>query len=261
MKKLLKKIKWIFDYYILHHFYNPLNIDSYISYMKETWPEKFKTELQLEVPIVEQTVVEDIEPYFWQDKIAELPICVDLINNFKSIKDEVETFLKNSDILQEYPKYEVAGKNLYENYWKALPLSEFKGEYISDNFDEEQMRFLIELIKTSKQNLPTIQNVITDLECSGHLANVFISRLVPGSIINPHRGWTNDWMRIHLGIVCDSECKITVGEETKAWEEGKILAFKDGGTHLHSVKHEGSSERIILSMDVSIKYIESFFKN
>jgi aspartyl/asparaginyl beta-hydroxylase (cupin superfamily) len=85
--------------------------------------------------------------------------------------------------------------------------------------------------------------------------------LIPGSIINPHHGWTDDFLRIHLGLICDPECKITVGDETKTWEEGKILAFKDGGPFLHSVEHKGTTERIILSVDVKLSYLSQYVNN
>jgi aspartyl/asparaginyl beta-hydroxylase (cupin superfamily) len=65
-------------------------------------------------------------------------------------------------------------------------------------------------------------------------------------------------MRIHLGLVCDPECKITVGDETMTWEEGKILAFKDGGPHYHQVKHNGNKDRYILSIDLKLDYLENY---
>ena len=37
MKKLLKKIEWIFDYYILHLFYKESKFHRYTNYMKNKW--------------------------------------------------------------------------------------------------------------------------------------------------------------------------------------------------------------------------------
>lgn len=208
-----------------------------------------KKQVQYEIPN---------EPYFWEDRIAKLPICVELLKNYKTIKEEVEAFIKTPEILQDYPKYKVFDKELYDVYWKAFPLSNFDGEYVE--FDEEQHEFIKELASLAKLNCPTIQKIISGLEADGKVANVFVSKLIPGSIINEHHGWSDKWMRVHLGLICDEECKITVGKETKAWKEGKLLAFKDGGPYLHSVRHNGKSERIILSIDISLDYIQTFLK-
>lgn len=200
------------------------------------------------------------EPYFWDDRLAKLPICVDLVKNYPQIKKEVLAFISNPEALHDYPKYKIYGSDnyLYENYWKAVPISRFKDEYISENSNEQEMEFINGVIDNAKQNCPTIQNIISKLESEGNLANSFISRLVPGSIIHPHTGWAQNWMRIHLGLVCDPKCEIKVGEETRIWKEGKLIAFKDGGPYMHSVKHNGETERIILSVDISLDYIQNF---
>ena len=196
--------------------------------------------------------------YFWDEYLNDVPIYKNLLENYSKIKEEVLNFLKTPNSLFDYPKYEVFGKDLYENYWKAVPLSNFDGEYISSTSTPQQKNLINYVISNAKRNCPTIESIIGDLEKENNLVNTFISRLVPGSIINPHHGWTDDYLRIHLGLVCDPGCKITVGKETKTWEEGKILAFKDGGPFLHSVKHEGTNERIILSVDVKLSYLEEY---
>lgn len=201
--------------------------------------------------------------FFWDEVIKDVPICKDLVQNYVAIKDEVLSFVSNPGALFDYPKYNIAGTPLYENYWKAVPLSVFNGEFISMYASEQQKAYIDLVIKNAKQRCPTVDRVISTLENSEDLANCFISRLLPGSIIRPHCGWTQDYMRIHLGLVCDPKCKITVSElsgnkETRTWEEGKLLAFRDGPPQLHSVKHEGEQERIILSIDVKHSYLRNF---
>jgi aspartyl/asparaginyl beta-hydroxylase (cupin superfamily) len=81
---------------------------------------------------------------------------------------------------------------------------------------------------------------------------------LPGSYIKPHHGWSFTYLRIQLGLRCDPGCRITVGNETQAWIEGKLVAFKDGGKYPHSVIHNGKSERIILSIDLRLIYLKKF---
>jgi aspartyl/asparaginyl beta-hydroxylase (cupin superfamily) len=187
-----------------------------------------------------------------------------LKENFEGIRDEVLKHISINNPLMDYPKYKIVNPvtntdmiDLYDNYWKAFPVTRFADEFISDSpmFHSEEVRRIIEF---NKQNCPTIVKVTKDLEDQKLLANAFVSRLIPGSILNPHRGWTNNWMRIHLCLKEDPGCIITVGDEHRTWKEGELLAFKDGGIHLHNVKHTGTVDRVILSVDVSIKYLKQY---
>lgn len=42
MKRLLKKLDWIFDYHIAWMFYNGMKQHRYVEYMRNKWPEKIK---------------------------------------------------------------------------------------------------------------------------------------------------------------------------------------------------------------------------
>lgn len=205
------------------------------------------------------------EPRFWDGIIKDAPICQELLNNFDKIKKEALDFIADPAILFDYPQYRVhyndTDYNIYENYWKAVPMSRYEQEYIDTKSTPEQMKMIEGIIARSKQRCPIINSIIYPLEKDGNLANSFISRLIPGSKINPHDGTTSNFMRIHLCLIEDPGCKITVGDQTRAWEEGKLLAFKDGKPYLHSVKHEGTHERVVLSVDVRLDpYLRPYMK-
>lgn len=195
---------------------------------------------------------------FWDPYFEDVPLCQDLIVNYPAIRDEVLQFCEAPLSLFDYPKYEIDGRNLYEHYWKAAPLSKFEGEFISSYATEQEREFLGLIVKNAKSKCPVTSNVFRPYEELDVLHNSFISRLIPGSVINPHTGWTDSYMRIHLGLSCDPGCRITVGGETRTWEDGKLLAFKDGPPLKHSVVHGGTKERIILSVDVKITYLQRY---
>jgi len=46
MKKFIKKVDWIFDYYIAYMLYNPEKLWIYNSYMINKWGDKFKDRQQ-----------------------------------------------------------------------------------------------------------------------------------------------------------------------------------------------------------------------
>lgn len=65
----------------------------------------------------------------------------------------------------------------------------------------------------------------------GHAPEVFFSILRPGTAIPPHVGLANTKLAVHLALVIPPDCSITVGGETRGWEEGRVLVFDDSFEH------------------------------
>ncbi|XP_059022345.1 aspartyl/asparaginyl beta-hydroxylase isoform X3 [Mustela lutreola] len=71
----------------------------------------------------------------------------------------------------------------------------------------------------------------------------------PGTHVWPHTGPTNCRLRMHLGLVIPKKgCKIRCANETKSWEEGKVLIFDD--SFEHEVWQDAASFRLIFIVDV-----------
>jgi hypothetical protein len=205
------------------------------------------------------------EVYFWEKYINDFPLIGTYGERWLDIKNEVLSFLNAGGETYDYPQYLVPKvgtiteySDIYINSWKVIPVSKYHREYFDTERDDEIGEYCRKIVEISKKNLPTIDEIISPYEDLGVLRNAFVSKLDPGSIINPHRGRSNLYMRIHLGLDCDPECKITVGRLTKTWQDGRVLAFKDGGKHLHGVSHTGTKQRIILSVDVEIEYLKQY---
>ena len=194
-----------------------------------------------------------MEPPYWDHALSRIPWCEDLISKAEEVRQEIVDLITRFRPFMPYPKY----ANLYNNTWDAFPLSIFQGEHIELSKSKLAVN-MAPLIKMFRSKLPVTSNLISTLESEGHLRNVFVSRLVPGSVINPHRGWTPDYLRIHLCLIEDPDCAITVGGITRTWQVGKLLAFKDGGPYLHSVQHKGQRERIVISFDLNLRYAARF---
>ncbi|XP_054707090.1 aspartyl/asparaginyl beta-hydroxylase-like [Uloborus diversus] len=69
----------------------------------------------------------------------------------------------------------------------------------------------------------------------------------PGTHVWAHTGPTNCRLRSHLGLVIPDGPVIRVANETRKWEEGKVLLFDD--SFEHEVWHNGSSYRLVLIVD------------
>ncbi len=80
---------------------------------------------------------------------------------------------------------------------------------------------------------------------SGHS---LFSVLEPGTHILPHCGPSNYRLRLHLGLVVPEGCRIRVGDQTRTWEEGKVLVLDD--SFEHEVWNDGDKQRIVLIVDI-----------
>lgn len=74
------------------------------------------------------------------------------------------------------------------------------------------------------------------------------SLLRPGTYIKPHNGMLNTRLICHLPLITNPDCALRVGNETRSWQQGKLLIFDD------SIEHEawnrGDSTRIILLFEI-----------
>ncbi|XP_052416166.1 aspartyl/asparaginyl beta-hydroxylase isoform X6 [Carassius gibelio] len=70
-----------------------------------------------------------------------------------------------------------------------------------------------------------------------------------GTHVWPHTGPTNCRLRMHLGLIIPSKgCRIRCTNQTREWEEGKVLIFDD--SFEHEVWQEAESFRLIFIVDV-----------
>lgn len=74
------------------------------------------------------------------------------------------------------------------------------------------------------------------------------SLLRPDTHIRPHNGMLNTRLICHLPLITNPDCAIRVGNETRAWQQGRLLIFDD------SIEHEawnrGQATRIILLFEI-----------
>jgi len=78
--------------------------------------------------------------------------------------------------------------------------------------------------------------------------SILFSLLKAGARIAPHHGMINTRLICHLPLIVPPGCGFRVGNEVRAWEEGKLLIFDD--TIEHEAWNEGSEDRVVLIFDV-----------
>jgi aspartyl/asparaginyl beta-hydroxylase (cupin superfamily) len=89
------------------------------------------------------------------------------------------------------------------------------------------------------------------LESIPHMVGASFSMLEPEATINPHNGDTNAIARCHLGLLIPAklpESGMGVGDESRSWEEGKLMLFCDA--HKHTAWNHSPYRRFVLILDV-----------
>lgn len=209
------------------------------------------------------------EPPFLTDVALFIPEVRELLASWESIRDEIDALTARfNNPFVDYPRYRIreGGPFLYENEWKVLPTTIIDGEALDATIqspigagETEMKEAHARLLAFVRANVPTLDRILTPAERAGRCANGFISKIQPGTVLNPHTGWVRDWLRVHIGLRTDPGAAITVGNETRSWTDGGILAFRDGGPWLHSVRHNGTRERLIVSTDFRIAMLGTAF--
>lgn len=82
----------------------------------------------------------------------------------------------------------------------------------------------------------------------GRTPAVLFSRLESGGHIPPHSGMLNCRLICHLPLIVPPGCWFRVGNDTREWEEGKLLIFDDSIEH--EARNSSDELRIILLFDI-----------
>ncbi len=77
---------------------------------------------------------------------------------------------------------------------------------------------------------------------------VMFSLLRAGARIAPHTGTHNTRLVCHLPLIVPPDCRFRVGNETREWEEGKILVFDDSIEH--EAWNDSDQDRVVLIFDI-----------
>lgn len=82
------------------------------------------------------------------------------------------------------------------------------------------------------------------------VVNSGYSLMLPGAKITPHVGYTDEVLRMHVGLsIPEGDCKLVVGGEARQWKAGSVLFFDDRVEH--SAYNFTDSPRLILLLDIA----------
>lgn len=82
----------------------------------------------------------------------------------------------------------------------------------------------------------------------GRSPMAIFSLLKAGAHIFQHNGLLNTRLICHLPLIVPEGCRFRVGNEVRAWEEGKLLIFDDSIEH--EAWNDGQSRRVVLLFEI-----------
>ena len=83
---------------------------------------------------------------------------------------------------------------------------------------------------------------------AGRGPTAMFSLLRAGARIAPHTGMFNMRLVCHLPLIVPPGCRFRVGNDVRAWEEGKLMIFDD--TIEHEAWNDSKEDRVVLIFDI-----------
>ena len=214
----------------------------------------------------------------WQEQTLEsLSSYKNLRDNYKQIIPEIIKFVEvNQPILAEWVLDQwVEDRNLgrvqlWEGDWRVIPmpLNVVGTTATEEDFELSEMVSFVELFNTTtekaqevlpkltesmKELCPTFYGAIKEDVDTELIKSCTISKLSPGTKINPHNG-DIDSLRLHFPVVTDACAWLCVRGRKRTWTVGEPFAFHDNDKHW--AQHHGLRDRIVVIMDYSLSQLE-----
>ena len=173
--------------------------------------------------------ITDKNPKFFYDT-RDFSFLNILIQNFEIIKKELLALIeknKENQWLETFPDYVESDK---QKAWKVFSFIFFG------------MRF-----PKNAALCPETAKLIYSLP---DIISCDYSFMKPNTHIMPHKGYTRMVLRCHLPLIVPAggKCAIRVGNETKEWEEGKLIIFDDSFDH--EAWNRSDKDRVVLMFDI-----------
>ncbi len=154
-----------------------------------------------------------------------------LAARWEAIRDEA-TALPHSAFFPWWAKQNYTGR------WDMFPLVD-RGDGPMPTDDQGRILGFAEKCPFTTERLLEVEEVTA----------AALSRVAPGSRIIPHSDvYDRTICRIHLGLVTNDGCRLWVDDVPHVHRPGETIVFNTASRH--SVENTGTSDRIILIVDV-----------
>jgi hypothetical protein len=161
-----------------------------------------------------------------------------LEDHYATIKAEVV------EAMESHPRLFHADYGYSENaagQWKSFHFVFHTGRRLTG---EEQA-----LYREARTHLPHTTKLLSALHEDHQIAGeAFLSILMPGAVLRPHRDYVAGTRTVHLGLLVPPRCALRVGGEPYTWKEGECVVFD--ASFLHDARNDSDRPRVVLLADI-----------
>ena len=161
----------------------------------------------------------------------EFPWVSEIEAEWKTIRKELDALMVHREEIPNFQDVSKAQRALTEgDQWKTF--------------------FFYAFGNKNKENCARCPETVRLLRRIPGMKTGMFSILAPGKHIPAHRGPYKGVLRLHLGLIIpgpEGGSRIRVGNDVRAWREGKSLIFDDSNEH--EVWNDCNSHRVVLFVD------------
>ena len=218
-----------------------------------------------------------VRKIWYEDRLGNLSSHRNLRDNYKEIIPEILAFVKENEYLMDewvmdkwVDDRNLGRVQLWDGAWRVIPfpINAVGCTAIDGDYQLSEMVSFTKLFNTTLDEVKRLGPKIYDsfIRCcpktAGYLEedilkkllkSATISRLSPGTKINPHNG-DIDSIRVHFPVVTDPDAWLSVRGRKRTWEVGDVFGFHDNDKHW--AQHNGTRDRIVVIFDYSIDQLE-----
>ena len=219
----------------------------------ETRHPRFQASLEMMLgerprPLVQQQYPQSPSLYYHHDlpyvqfaDPAFMPWVDAFQQHFAEIKQEAQLLLSRRENFEAYvkskkdrPQHDAHGL-LNNDDWSTL--------YLWNNGEPAS-----EVLTQCPATYQAIVDHVPLCEINHRAPSVMLSLLKPGAHIPAHTGMLNPRYICHLPIIIPPDCYFRVGNNTRQWNEGKVIIFDD--TVEHEARNNSDQDRLVLIFDI-----------
>lgn len=194
------------------------------------------------------------------------PITDPLVENWEKIRDEFSHYLL-SVTLNNKPNYTTITFNdlLYRGNFTCMSL--YLKDTLVDGFEAKSMNWQKwqqpggDKFKVMQDHLNAMPTIKSWFEANReYIGGITYNNCKPGTKLSHHWGLDPNYIRLHLTLQEADGCVFDIENERRQWKDGELFGFDDCNV-LHGTKHTGSSDRLIVLIDVKKEILKPFAKN
>ncbi len=195
-------------------------------------------------------------PWFEREQFDWVPMVEERL---PAVRDELETLIRDEAQFAPY----ISGGGGVDPH--GTDFSSLEGSMVWNAFYLSRGgRWLQDRCRRCPQTTEAMRAVPAP-RMRGFAPEIIFSRLQAGGHIVPHFGRTNVRLTVHMGVIIPDDCAIRVADETRGWQEGRVMLFDD--SFEHEAWNRSARERSVLIFEVwhpalepaEIVAIEQFF--